>query len=185
MYAFEVFSDVSESETKTIFQVFETSGIAAFLQTNPFQRLSLRQNLIFQNQPILGLYGYQTGEAEISVSRASHEYGVTYQHQRFWSISSLANTPLQAVQMTCLHETGHHIHAYLREVDLQQFSQTMFVPRTNALSQYGTSRNLEYFAECFAAYVFNRTELLTDDSIGYAMIERALTRLGIVVQEVT
>jgi hypothetical protein len=134
---------------------------------------------------VFGWYGYQTGEAEISLSRATNEYGTTYQHQRFWSISSLANTALQAVQMTCLHETGHHIHAHLREIDLQQFSQTMLVPRTSALSQYGMGRNLEYFAECFAAYVFKRTELLTDDLLGYAMIERALTRLGIVVQEVT
>lgn len=185
MYALEVFSDVSESETNTIFQVFETSQIAAFLQTHPFRCLSLRQNLTFQNQPVHGLYGYQTKEAEISVSRANHEYGMTYQHQRFWSIGSLAKTPLQAVQITCLHETGHHIHAYLREVDLQQFSQTMLFPRSNALSQYGMGRNLEYFAECFAAYVFKRIELFTDDSLGYAMIERALTRLGIVVQEVT
>jgi hypothetical protein len=185
MYAFEVFSDVSESETNAIFQVFETVGIAAFLQAHPFQRLSLCQDLTFQKQTVLGLYGYQTGEAEISVSRVATEYGVTYQHQRFWSISSLANTPLQAVQITCLHETGHHIHAYLREVDLQQFAQTMLLPRSNALSQYGTSRNLEYFAECFAAFVFKRTELFTDDSLGYAMIERVLTRLEIVVQEVT
>jgi hypothetical protein len=70
MYALEVFSNVSESETNTIFQVFETVGVAAFLQTHPFQRLSLRQDLKFQNQTVLGLYGYQTGEAEISVSRA-------------------------------------------------------------------------------------------------------------------
>jgi hypothetical protein len=184
MYALKVFSDVSELETKTILQVLETVGVAAFLQTRPFQSLNLRQALTFQNQTVLGLYSYQTGEAEISISRASNEYGLTYQHQRFWSISSLANTPLQAVQITCLHETGHHIHAYLRETDLQQFAQTMLVPRTNALSQYGMSRNLEYFAECFAAYVFKRTELFTDDSLGYAMIERALTRLRIVVQEV-
>jgi hypothetical protein len=184
MYALKVFSDVSELETKTILQVFETVGVAAFLQTHPFQSLNLRQALTFQNQTVLGLYSYQTGETEICVSRATTEYGVTYQHQRFWSISSLANTPLQAVQITCLHETGHHIHAHLREVDLQQFGQTMLVPRSNALSHYGMSRNLEYFAECFAAFVFKRTELFTDDSLGYAMIERALTRLGIVVHEV-
>jgi hypothetical protein len=184
MYAFEVFSDISETETKNVLQVFETSAIAAFLRTNPFRCLSLRQEVKFQDQKVFGLYSYQTSEAEICVSRASNEYGVTYQHQRFWSVSSLANTALQAVQITCLHETGHHIHAYLREIDLQQFAQTMLVPRTNALSQYGMSRNLEYFAECFAAYVFKRTELLMDDLLGYAMIERALTRLGIVVQEV-
>jgi hypothetical protein len=59
----------------------------------------------------------------------------------------------------------------------------MMTPRSDALSQYGLMNPLEHFAESFAAYVFQRTELLIDDAFGHATIERVLTRLALELKE--
>ncbi len=55
--------------------------------------------------------------------------------------------------------------------------------KTNGVSNYAKSAEVEYFAETFVAWILYRTELAVNDELGYGMIQRALKALVIEVKE--
>jgi hypothetical protein len=57
------------------------------------------------------------------------------------------------------------------------------IPMSDSISHYGLGNPLEHFAESFAAYVFQRAELVVDDSFGYAMIRKVLERFELELKE--
>jgi hypothetical protein len=178
-----ILSQLSEPETQQLLDTLEQIGLGDFLRQYPLQHLEFNAEVLHNGQVVNGIYDFYSKSAEISLTREASEYNQPYHKQRFWSISSLANTKTQAVARTFIHEIGHHLHQLLEQMSPTQFRATMLLPRTNALSQYAMQRNREYFAECFAAYVYQRVELLMDDTLGYDMIERSLDALGISVKE--
>ncbi len=163
----EFSSSLSDQQTQQIILVLEESGIVSFLRVHPFRLLELRSNVVLQTRPVHGVYSYQTTDTKINVHRDNADFGQSYQQQAFWSISALADTKLNAIRRTLIHETGHHVHHVLRTTDPSFFRSTMLIPRSSALSQYGMQNNPEYFAEAFAAFVFQRIELFVQDKLGY------------------
>jgi hypothetical protein len=63
------------------------------------------------------------------------------------------------------------------------FRSTMLTPISDSITQYGLVNSQEHFAESFAAFVFQRVELLMDNSFGYAMIQSVLERLELEIKE--
>jgi hypothetical protein len=177
------FSTLPYQQMQKIVLVLEESGLASFLRSNPFALLEFCTDLNLQNHSVHGMYSYQTTEVKINVNRDNNDFGQTYNQQLFWSISTLANTELDAIRRTLIHETGHHLHNTLRTLDSNFFRSTMLMPKSSALSQYAMQNNPEYFAEAFAAYVFQRTELLVQDKLGYDMITKSLSILGLQIKE--
>ncbi len=183
-YTQSFFSILSEEQTKVILAVLEEAGLQIFVQKYPFRSLEFRSDVQLKARVVQGFYSYQTQDAKINVDRDITDFAVVYKQQDFWSISSLAKTPIGAIRGTLIHETGHHLHNHLKSLNPSVFRHTMLMPRSSALSQYGTQNNPEYFAETFAAYVFLRTELLVQDKLGYDMMNLALNALELQVKEI-
>jgi hypothetical protein len=178
-----IVSVLNDDALNNVLSVLDRIGLMTFLKSHPLESLIFEERIFSENRVINGQYEFFTQIVRVSVSREKHEYNVIYRKQRFWSISSLANNPEQAYVRTLIHELGHHLHRTLREVDKIAFRSTMTVPNYNALSQYGLQDNLEYFAECFAAFIFQPVELLLEDSLGYDMITRVLEKLNLNLKE--
>ncbi len=181
-------SDLDDSQTQKILEIFDKVGLSEWLVSNPFKKIKLTSKVYTQiNHDFIevnGLYSYQTMKAEIATSRDTTEYGHSLDWGRIDKISHTGRTALEAVQFTALHETGHHIHAVLRYLNKLQFVMTMNPVRSNAVSNYAkVASPIEYFAETFAAWILYRTESLIFDNTGYGMIGRALEAVALRVGE--
>ena len=176
-------TELTDDETASLISVYEQAGFQEFLHDNPFQ-LILKQSVEYGGRQANGFYNFATKQAEVSLTREASSYQQTFEQQAFFSISTLAKTPTEAIQRTLIHEAGHHLHSVLRSTDTALFKITMLAPTMSALSQYGTQTQLEYFAESIAAYIFHRTELMVYDSFGYGIIKKVLERLNLELQEI-
>jgi hypothetical protein len=183
LFAKHIESELPDAQLQTFLQIPEQIGLARFLIQYPLRSIRFEHNIIFDGREVNGVYEFLTREASVNLSRQIFDYGQPYQKQKFSSISVLAADTHFATERTFVHELGHHVHCILRELDLSLFRITMMTPRSDSLSQYGLTNSLEYFAESFAAYVFQRTELRIDDAFGHAIIERVLTRLALELKE--
>jgi hypothetical protein len=170
-------------ELHDILLIPEQIGLLQFLEQHPLERLRFADRVAVNASEVNGLYLFSAQEANINLTRNLQDFGQVYQKQNFWSISCLADTPSLAIQRTFVHELGHHVHQILRQLDISLFRSTMMIPTSDSLSQYGLGNPLEHFAESFAAHIFHRTELLLNDSLGYAMIERVLARFDLKIGE--
>jgi hypothetical protein len=182
-FANEFDSVLPSDKTQEFMRIPEQLGLEHFLQANPLKRLSFVKQVFLDAKPLNGLYNYRTREAEISITRLQSDYGKQYQKQKIWSISTAARDADAAIQRTFVHELGHHLHCVLRQVDLMVFRSTMLTPISDSITQYGLVNSQEHFAESFAAFVFQRVELLMDNSFGYAMIQSVLERLELEIKE--
>jgi hypothetical protein len=176
-------SELPDPQLRALLQIPEQIGLLDFLIQYPLRTIRFEHNIVFDGREVNGVYEFLTREASVNLSRQAFEYSQLYQKQKFSSISVLAVTADLAIARTLVHELGHHVHCILRELDLSLFRTTMMTPRSDSLSQYGLMNSLEYFAESFAAYVFQRIELLIDDPFGHATIERVLARLSLEIKE--
>ncbi len=181
----EMYSILEAQKTAQILQIYEDTGLATFLISFPFQKISLLSKVIVNNTEVNGIYSYRSNQCEISVFRLAKDFGQVFKYQNFYSISTLAINQTRAIQTTAIHELGHHIHAFLQQTYPQFFRKTMQIPIVFGLSQYARKDNLEYFAECFTAFVFCRAKLLQHDQIGYNMIVEGLEILEIQVKEIS
>ncbi len=180
-YATNLQSVLNDGDTKIVLEIFERIAIQAWLERHPFQTISVESNLSDGGIEINGLYSYSERTTRISTQRDTNSFGQILEWGKTDKVSDTANSLLQCIQFTLLHELGHHVHAELRFVDSWQFGSTLRAVRTNAVSQYAKmpNRPLEYFAETFAAWVLYPTELILFDRLGYDMIHRALTVLDV------
>jgi hypothetical protein len=178
----DVVSELDPQATSELLESLVEMGIGAFLQINPI-RLEIRPQVLFLGRQVNGIFDFKTQTAQIAFARNLDEYAVPYQKQKFFSISHLGMTPHACVARSLAHELGHHLHHVLKAKDFGVFRQTMYAVLSDSLSQYGLSNPYEYFAECFAAFVYHRAELFMDDKFGYAMLERSLERLSLEIRE--
>jgi hypothetical protein len=180
----ELFSTLEVHETAQVLQIYDDIGLTKFLSFFPFQKISLLSKVIINNSEVNGIYSYRGNYCEIGVLRSEKDFGQVFSYQNFYSLSSLATYPTRAIQVTAIHELGHHVHAFLQKSYPQFFRKTMQIPIVFGLSQYSRKDNLEYFAECFSAFVFCRAKLLQHDQIGYNMITEVLEILEMEVKEI-
>jgi hypothetical protein len=188
--AFEVKSSFAKhlessayEELQELLKIPEQIGLLKFLEQHPLNGLYFANDILVNAREVNGAYLFSTQEASINLTRTSKDFGQVYQKQQFWSISTLASNQHSAIQRTFVHELGHHIHQTLRRLDLSLFRFTMMIPMSDSISHYGLGNPLEHFAESFAAYVFQRAELVVDDSFGYAMIRKVLERFELELKE--
>lgn len=183
LFAQQIESVLSSDETLAFLQICDELGLGTFLVQCPLSKISLVSQVLIDAKAVNGFYNYKTQELEISLFRTAQDFGHLYRKQRIWSISSLALNAKASIARTLVHELGHHLHRVLWDVDSTMFRQTMLIPTTDSLTQYGLLSAQEHFAETFAAFVFHRVELFMDDSLGYAMMTSVLARLGLEIKE--
>jgi len=163
--------------------IYEDIGASFWLAVRPLSRLELTREVWDEGVQVAGLYSYPARWMKVATRRVKTEYGKPWVWQGVYSVSSTATTQTQAVQMTLVHELGHHVHSVLGVLDEALFLKTMRANILQGGTTYSRSRRTEYFAECFALYTFYSTELLLGDPEGYGMIELALERVGLEVKQ--
>jgi hypothetical protein len=185
LYANEIISALSQTETNALQDIFNQIGLRTWVSNNKFSRLTFSQSIPFGKEFVNGWFDYQTREAQIATQRNEKELNQELNWGQVHALSHTGRTLFEATQFTLLHELGHHIHAALRENNLSIFQQTMMTIRSNAVSNYAKTpqRPVEYFAETFTAWVLYRVELSVNDQLGYGMMQRALDVLGLEVNE--
>ncbi len=182
-FAQSLISQLNEHETLYFLTILEEIGVAHLLAQHPLKSLEFLETVEFEGRSVNGIYSFFEQSVQVAVHRDESEFHAVYRKQEFWSISSLATTSKDAIARTLAHEIGHHLHHILELLHPQSFRATILYPRSNGLSQYALQSNREYFAECFAAFVYQRVELFMDDGFGYAMMNQSLKALGLVVRE--
>jgi hypothetical protein len=183
-YANHVMLSLNQEEIDGLQSIFSKIGIADWVDKNRFSNLTFSHSVPLNNDFVNGWYDYQTSEAHVATKRSNKEFNQKLLWGKVEALSHTGRTLFEATQFTLLHELGHHIHAKLRDHDLQMFGQTMRPIRSDAVSNYAKiERPIEYFAETFVAWVLYRVELSVHDELGYGIIQRALKTLGIEVIE--
>lgn len=184
-FAKTIVSELTNSQTSQLLDFLGQIGLGNVLKRFPFIGLHFLPSILYQGRYVHGVYDFKQGIAEIALNRTVTDYGCSYVKQQFWSISSLAATSEQAIARTLIHETGHHLHSFLRSEDRFLYGRTLNLLISNGISQYATLDPYEYFAECFSAFVFQRTEFFVDDVIGYGIIQGVLDRLGVRIKDLS
>jgi predicted Zn-dependent protease with MMP-like domain len=182
-FAQNIVSELDDFQTRQLLDTLDQIGLSNLLKRFPFTSLQFLPEVVYQGRQVNGVYDFKQGIAEIALKREHSDFGASYAKHQFWSISSLAITPEQAVTRTLIHETGHHLHKILRSENKVLYSRTLNLPLSNGISQYATLDPYEYFAECFAAFVYHRTEFLGDDAVGCGIMQKVLEHLGVHVKE--
>ncbi len=182
-YANALETHVGQDHINRLTQVFIDIGVAHWLEEHPFSRLELTHAVMYRGQNVNGLYDFLQRTLKIATTRDSSEYGQTFEWQRAYSVSSTGKTPTETVQMTLVHELGHHIHNILGQTHRAYFNETLAMVFLQGGTTYAQKDHLEYFAESFALYVFYPTELLVKDPNGYGMIEKTLRLVGLEVKQ--
>ena len=93
---------------------------------------------------------------------------------------------------TFVHELGHHIHLHdqpVRGGRASQLSQRVdaivgvaFVRSRGPITMYGQQSAREFFAESFAAYMFERAALQQHDPVAFKMVVDVLAARGLTVR---
>jgi hypothetical protein len=121
-YANALETHVGQDHINRLTQVFIDIGVAHWLEEHPFSRLELTHAVVYRGQNVNGLYDFLQRTLKIATTRDSSEYGQTFEWQRAYSVSSTGKTPTETVQMTLVHELGHHIHNILGQTHRAYFN---------------------------------------------------------------
>ncbi|WP_170148265.1 hypothetical protein [Meiothermus hypogaeus] len=172
-------SVLSRSKTKQVFRAINTAGLEGFLREHPLARLDVVRVQVVGGRQINGEYDEQTQELWINARRSERTFAQPFKLGATPTVSALAPTLLAAIQRSLIHELAHHV-----------FSRKIFAtPLEGAVieaAKLGTPLTFrasvgtkEYFAECFAAYTYERDLLQRHDPVGYAMIRKVREELGL------
>jgi hypothetical protein len=174
---------VSQDYINRLTQIFWDIEAGEWLQEYPLSQLEVTHNILNDGVSVNGMYYYTREFIQIATIRPREHYGQPFQWERVYSISSTAEIQFESVQMTLIHEFGHHIHNILGKQNREQFMETMSTNFMRGGTTYAKRNHLEYFAESFALYIYYPTELLVKDPDGYGMIERALAQVRLEVRQ--
>lgn len=178
-------STLNNEQTATLLEIFDLIGILPWLTqpTNRFQSIEIKPVVWNGKREVYGLYWFKEDKTEVALTRATNSFNQPFEWGKIERLSHAAKNATQAVQRTLVHELGHHIHGRLRTLNKLRFGLSLQSISTNAASQYGKLDAYEYFAECFVAWVFHRTEFAVYDNIGYATLNAVLAELRIEVND--
>jgi hypothetical protein len=182
-YAREIETHVGQDYIDRLTHIFKDIGVSDWLEQYPLSRLELRETVLNKGRPVNGVYSFKQKSLRASTTRERNQYGYPFEWQRVNSVSSTAETQFLSIQITLVHELGHHIHNMLGITDRTYFDATLRFVFLQGGTNYANLDNIEYFAESFALYVYYPTELLVKDPQGYGMIEKTLEILGLEVRQ--
>jgi hypothetical protein len=178
-------STLNDEETSEILEIFRTVGILPWLSqsANRCKSIELKPLVWHGKNEVYGLYSFKDDEIKVALTRSTGSFNQPFEWGRIERLSHVAKNATEAIQRTLVHELGHHIHGRLRSHNKLRFGLSLRSIITNGASQYGKLDVYEYFAECFVAWVYHRTEFAVYDSTGYATLSAVLKELGIEVND--
>jgi hypothetical protein len=103
---------------------------------------------------------------------------------RISSVQHVSSSPEQASAIVAVHEFGHGIHTYDSTTEEGKRVNRAVLKRWNSkkreeISQYANTNELEYFAESFAAYQFERDWMKRNAPKAYRMVREVLKLRGL------
>ncbi|MGH8429991.1 MAG: hypothetical protein ACREUF_06280, partial [Solimonas sp.] len=181
---------VSESTTEVrarLLDVISAARLEGFLQRVPLRQIDFVRRMPARTAH--GVYSIQQQRIWVNTQRPRSSYGQEWVPGSNWSVSMLGRNALEAKQRTFAHELGHHIHLSITrpthlalgaEIGTQADAEVARAFRSGRpLTVYASRIDYEYFAESFAAYVFERERLRQFDPVGHDMVRRVLQLAGI------
>jgi hypothetical protein len=180
--------DLSGRERKQVLRAVNQARLLAYLKANPLKSLEIKADDDVS-------YGWRTpsGEVVVNTKRArtsirkvmpwsmkdrKHFESTLNAKQLATSYSEAAPDLVTAFKRTLIHELGHHVYFTMPEEFRDETAAVHNGPRR--FVTFRASRNPEeYWAECFATYVFDQTALQKYDPGGYNLIKRVRKRLEI------
>jgi hypothetical protein len=193
---FPIVSEATFDEQSVILGAIHDAGLETFLQSHPLQRLELLRDFdrpshwMFGGAPgvyylVKGRFG--RGEAHaiaIKLTLAPRNYGQSFVPGQLWVVSYAGRDRHEAVKVNLAHELGHHVHNVVISAlpDTDNMVKTAFrSAKANGrlISRYAGARPTDYFAECFAAYVYQRGALEAFDPDGFRMVREFRQMAGI------
>lgn len=167
-------SDLTPEELEHALDGVRRAGLLGFLKKKPLNELNFKKTL--DSKTANGTYNGARRRLEVKSQRDRYTYGKDWVPGSSWSVSSAAKDPRTAIQRTFIHELGHHVHlsnTYLGgggtvdDIIVAAFKKA----DGKALTQYSLTNHKEYFAEAFAAHVYEPEDLRRRDPIAFKMVE--------------
>jgi SPP1 gp7 family putative phage head morphogenesis protein len=92
-----------------------------------------------------------------------------------------ASSASEAIERIAVHELGHAVHAHLSERHLEQIEDLFAaaMQSNSTVSQYAKTEVREYFAESFAAYLFEPNALASVDPQIYDLLRTIMESEGL------
>ncbi len=174
MHAKKFKSDLSPEELDHALDGVRKAGLLGFLKKKPLNELNFKKTL--DSKTANGTYNGGRRRLEVKSQRSRMTYGQTWVPGSSWSMSGTAKSEREAIQRTFVHELGHHVHHTNMFIggggDVDDIIVAAF-KRANgkALTQYSLTNHKEYFAEAFAAHVYEPEDLRRRDPIAFKMVE--------------
>lgn len=166
---------VDAARAGEIFAAIDDDGLLKYLAENPVHTIAFDPD-----RKGSGAYKYSTQTLTLKSNRERDSYGRKLKPGESFSISKTAKTELEAIQSTLLHELGHHVQGRGSNATIDAIVEKAFAESPSAITKYGNTEPLEYFAESFAAYYRAPYALKKHDQIGYRMVEDVLRERGII-----
>ena len=158
-----------------------------FLESQPLSELSFKKQSRAGRKAVNGWYQRSTRRLEVGSARSPHTFGQAFvpgsTPSSTWSISSSQTTKEAAAKGTLRHELGHHVHLFegrgtkADKVVIDAYARAL--KDKSFITRYAKSDPDEYFAECYVAYYFRRSDLKAHDPNGLRMVEDVLKLRGI------
>lgn len=159
----------------------KVAGLEEFERKHPLKRFEVLDFNTTEEEGIdrtaAGQYFEVASELFVSSSRAAD--AINQPAATAYSISARGSTLADAMERTAVHELAHHVRQFIgaelrsKLVSLHQAAREY----SFTITPYARDDAEEYFAECFAAYVYHPDELRERDPDGYDLIEAVLQKI--------
>lgn len=157
------------------------AGLEEFERAHPLKRFEVLDFSTTHEEGIdreaAGQYFEVASELFVSSSRTADAIGQPA--STAYSISARGATLAEAMERTAVHELAHHVRQFIG-AELRTRMVALYQAATEygfTITPYAAEHEEEYFAECFAAYVYHPDELRDRDPDGYDLIEAVLQKI--------
>jgi hypothetical protein len=125
--------------------------------------------------------GYFPSERRITIlpSVSSEHYGRPFVPGSIQFVTNAAKSETAAIQRNLVHEIGHLLLDRESRVLKSYVRAAFHRNRDAAVSRYGRRNSREFFAESWAAYIFERKALRGYSQEVYSMVEHVLNEAGL------
>lgn len=159
--------DVSLTQARFILRGATRARLTDFLTDHPLAALTLHA---LSSRFTTGQYTPDTRALELNTARAGRTFGRTEPIGRVAAVSAWGTTKEEAMQMSFVHELGHH----LLERHPPAFELALAAARRLEVSPVSLRARFdwqEHFCETLTAFTFFRMELMRHDPVGHKMVQ--------------